>query len=101
VDAYAYYRSSNIVKPTLRSLDSAEDKNTEKKNPHNNSDGSGDDSDDGSSSSEDYIPFRITKPAAAGRIEDMTPLSDGDCLLCIPWVIGLDLKSKQWGTTGI
>ena len=71
VDAYAYYRSSNIVKPTLRSLDSAEDKNTEKKNPHNNSDGSGDDSDDGSSSSEDYIPFRITKPAAAGRIEDM------------------------------
>jgi hypothetical protein len=101
VDAYAYYRSSKIVKPTLRTLDGAEDTSIKKKSPRNNSSNSSDDSDDDGLSSEDFGSLSITKPAAAGRMEDTTPLSDDTCLLCTPWVIGLDMESKQWGTVGI
>lgn len=31
------------------------------------------------------------------RKEDLTPLTDEQCLLCTPWVNGFDLKAKEWG----
>lgn len=36
-----------------------------------------------------------TKPN--GRVEDLTELSEEQCLLTTPWLIGFDLKRKQWG----
>ena len=32
------------------------------------------------------------------RIEELDDLTDENCLLATPWVIGFDLKSKQWGS---
>lgn len=40
----------------------------------------------------------VTPKARSGfRSEDCTPLSEEHCLLATPWVIGMDLKRKEWG----
>jgi len=31
------------------------------------------------------------------RKEDLSPLTDEQCMLASPWVKGFDLKSKEWG----
>ena len=42
--------------------------------------------------------MEAAKPTkSADRSEDLTPLTDEECLLTTPWVIGMDLKTKKWG----
>ncbi|KAK5659597.1 hypothetical protein OQA88_801 [Cercophora sp. LCS_1] len=37
------------------------------------------------------------KPVSIERKEDLTVLSDEQCMLANPWVLAMDLKTKQWG----
>jgi hypothetical protein len=108
VDAYAYYRSNNIVAPTLQPLGSRSGSiGQAKMDTHRESNGdNGCGSDTESSEGEDGAVPRgdVTspraKPSNTGRTENLEPLSDEQCLLATPWVIGLDLKSKEWGKLG-
>jgi hypothetical protein len=31
------------------------------------------------------------------RSEDLTPLTDEQCIITTPWLKGMDLKTKEWG----
>lgn len=92
VDAYAYYRSCNIVKPKLRPLSGEEtsDDETEAADP--------DLSDTPYEMDFSAAPVE-TSTAAKGpaeRTEDLQPLTDEQCLLSTPWMKGFDLKAKEW-----
>ena len=92
VDAYAYYRSCNLVKPKRRSL-YKEDEEDEK-----------DDDEDAQVSDTPYnAKFTVAEteatPVAKGpaeRVEDLRPLTEEHLLLTSPWLKGFDLKSKEW-----
>lgn len=32
-----------------------------------------------------------------GRNEDLSPLTDEQCLIADPWLMAFDLKAKRWG----
>lgn len=36
-------------------------------------------------------------PYLWGRNEDLSPLTDEQCLIADPWLLGFDLKAKRWG----
>ena len=104
VHAYAYYRSNNIVAPTLQPFGSRSGTigqakiDTHAEGDDDNGSGSDTESyegDDGAVPRGDVTSPR-SKPANTGRTEHLEPLSDEQCLLATPWVIGLDLKSKEW-----
>ncbi|KAH8597790.1 hypothetical protein B0O99DRAFT_592342 [Bisporella sp. PMI_857] len=92
VDAYAYYRSCNIVKPTLRSLYPEVDEET------------GEETEEDELSDTPYeTNFSVapveTASAAKGpaeRTEDLRLLTDEQCMMATPWLKGFDLKSKDW-----
>ncbi|KAG9234050.1 hypothetical protein BJ875DRAFT_484556 [Amylocarpus encephaloides] len=97
IDAFAYYRSCNIVKPELKPLCEEVRGQEEKQKDEDREDS---DSDDGSSDSSTAAGPALTtlvtnEPVA--RKEDLRSLTDEQCLLATPWLIGLDLKSKEWG----
>ncbi|UKZ54076.1 hypothetical protein TrVGV298_007881 [Trichoderma virens] len=107
VDAFAYYASCKVVKPNLRPLeseeklksdDSSEDDDGYKVQRRRRSDAS-----NSSLSSEESIAIEELKLTVKSsetkfeRKEDLTPLTDDQCLLCTPWVNGFDLKAKEWG----
>ncbi|KAH9883598.1 P-loop containing nucleoside triphosphate hydrolase protein [Xylariomycetidae sp. FL2044] len=91
VDAYAYYRSCNIVKPKLRSLyaDNNEEEIT---------------TDDTEMSDTAYetnfsvAPLEVETAAKgpAERDEDLRPMTEEQALMASPWLKGFDLKSKDW-----
>ncbi|KAK8079549.1 hypothetical protein PG997_007367 [Apiospora hydei] len=92
VDAYAYYRGCNIVKPKLRSLSVEETSEDEVEVP---------DPDLSDTPYEmDFSAAPVeTSTAAKGpaeRTEDLRALTDEQCLLSTPWMKGFDLKSKEW-----
>ncbi|KAK0717519.1 P-loop containing nucleoside triphosphate hydrolase protein [Lasiosphaeria miniovina] len=104
IDAYAYYHSQSLVKPKLRSLS-----HDEPLEPETNADKDGnEDGDNGDAANQDTSEtssmvdvqnemVAISQPSTnIERNEDLTPLSDADCLLATPWVIGLDMKTKDW-----
>jgi hypothetical protein len=93
VDAYAYYRSCNQVKPTLRALSPNE--------------GDGDEemiNDDNELSDTPYetnfsvapVETAMAAKGPAERSEDLQPLSDEQCMMASPWMKGFDLNSKDW-----
>ncbi|KAF7555173.1 hypothetical protein G7Z17_g2404 [Cylindrodendrum hubeiense] len=93
VDAYAYYRICNIVKPKLRPLSGEVVEDSDE----------ADDDDGDACMSETAFETKFTvapvetATAAKGpaeRTEDMTPLSEDELLMTTPWVKGFDLKSK-------
>ncbi|KAH9987836.1 hypothetical protein F4779DRAFT_611294 [Xylariaceae sp. FL0662B] len=92
VDAYAYYRSCNIVKPKLRSLYGEDD------------DTSSPAADEIETAETDYqskfsaAPLEVESGAKnpAERSEDIRPLSEEHLLMTTPWLKGFDLKSKSW-----
>lgn len=103
IDGFAYYQSNNIVKPSLRPLNNQDDsdsENEEDKHSHREDSGS---SDSGSVASGDVLeegPEMATTtdiPGESSRVEDLTPLTDEECLLVNPWLRGLDLRTKEWG----
>jgi hypothetical protein len=117
IDSYAYYRSNDIVKPTLLALrgsggaadpeagdqpdEDAEDADAEDTGTeHDDSEDVGADADgdaeDAEDSSDDVETAIVPQPNAK-RVEDLTPLSDDHCLLTNPWMIGFDLDKKKWG----
>ncbi len=38
----------------------------------------------------------VTKATDVSRNEQFAPMTDEHCLLAIPWVKGMDLKTKEW-----
>lgn len=58
------------------------------------------DDDDGSPKQRRDGPnMRAKRPAdqTPGRCEVLDALSDEECLLATPWVVGFDLKTQDWG----
>ncbi|KAL7807587.1 P-loop containing nucleoside triphosphate hydrolase protein [Trichoderma gracile] len=106
VDAFAYYASCKVVKPNLRPLES----NTEKEDSDSNDEDGykvrrrrrGSDSSTSTSSSEDSADadeHKLTIKARETKLErkeDLTPLTDEQCILTTPWIHGFDLKAKEW-----
>lgn len=98
-----------MVKPNLRPFHSEE----EKPNGVNQSDADDDGyiirrrrrsdaSEDSAASEEPAARDELKLTVKSGetkleRNEDLTPLTDEECLLCTPWVHGFDLKAKDWG----
>jgi hypothetical protein len=104
IDAYAYYRNYNVPKPVLRSLSGDQKMPSDPKgksadtNCGRDEEHSADTSSDTSSMvdvHEDMVA--ISMPAKVERVEDLSPMSDEGCLLATPWVIGMDMKTKDWG----
>ncbi|KAF4630774.1 hypothetical protein G7Y89_g7370 [Cudoniella acicularis] len=96
IDAFAYYRSCNIVKPELRPLFDTQEK-------HKNVIGTDTANKESikSSNGKDYIvegsELTVTPMTkAVSRCEDLRTLTDEHCLLSTPWLKGLDLKTKEW-----
>ncbi|KAH7127593.1 P-loop containing nucleoside triphosphate hydrolase protein [Dactylonectria macrodidyma] len=94
VDAYAYYRSCNIVKPSLRPVSAAKQD---------------EDEEDGVDESESLdadgyktnfsvaqVETRSKAKGPAERAEDLSPLTDDELLMTTPWVKAFDLKSKDF-----
>ncbi|KAK6852737.1 hypothetical protein PG990_010388 [Apiospora arundinis] len=92
VDAYAYYRSCNIVKPKLRPLSGEETagEEVEAADP--------DLSDTPYEMDFSAAPVEVSTAAKgpAERTEDLHTLTDEQCLLSTPWMKGFDMKSKEW-----
>ncbi|QYT02129.1 AAA+-type ATPase [Trichoderma simmonsii] len=108
VDAFAYYASCKVVKPNLRPLDSEEkpkaDESSEDEDgykvrrPRRRSDASTSSSSSEEEAAIDELELTVkSSETKLERKEDLTPLTDEQCLLCTPWVNGFDLKSKEWG----
>lgn len=93
IDAYAYYRSNNIVKPDLRSLDGSESVDATGAEAA----GSDDEYQPAVNDDGDQETNGSGHRAADERVEDLTELSDEHALLTAPWLIGFDLKAKNWG----
>lgn len=126
VDAFAYYRSNTLVKPTMRGLRDTEGENATNEEVENEEEAGGNEEADGdeevvdheeeadeeevdnndevdNGETEDEEP-PMGSPASAtqqsmskDRAEDLAELSDAECLMTSPWLIGYDLKQKQWG----
>ncbi|PHH93223.1 hypothetical protein CDD83_10161 [Cordyceps sp. RAO-2017] len=99
VDAFAYYMSTNEVKPRLLPLCSAKRETTKTGEERDASDSKSVSDTDSDLSSIVDGPELSVKPAntKAERQEDLEALADEHCLLATPWVFGFDLKDKQWG----
>ncbi|KAH7035535.1 uncharacterized protein B0I36DRAFT_382223 [Microdochium trichocladiopsis] len=95
VDAYAYYRSSNLVRPKLRALSGSGDDEGK-----DGSDANKDDAQMEDSGFEAQYALPVDdSPAAKGpaeRIEHIEPLTEEQLLMTTPWVKGFDLKAKHW-----
>lgn len=110
VDAYGYYQTNNIVKPQLRQLVSPEEDDAQADSSSENSPSSDEENDCDSSLSDegnDCDSPVVNGPdmtaakslnKAITRCEVLDGLTDDQCLLATPWLRGLDLKTKEWGT---
>ncbi len=99
LDAYAFYQTNNMVKPQLRQLASTEADGSE---ISSSSDSSGVivEESDGDPPVADGPDMTATNSLtkATARCEVLDRLTDDQCLLATPWLRGLDLKTKEWGT---
>lgn len=93
VDAYAYYRSCNLVKPVLRPL-------TPEKDDGDSEEGKEDAEFSDTPYETDFAIAPVESASAAKgpaeRSEDLQALTDEHCLLATPWMKGFDMKSKDW-----
>ncbi|KAK3904186.1 P-loop containing nucleoside triphosphate hydrolase protein [Staphylotrichum tortipilum] len=116
IDAFAYYRSNNLVKPAMRILrETAEANDNDTELVESN--GDGDDNEEADNGEAEYekdaevdeaevddeetpvaAPMSVTRQSKSNsRVEDLPELSDVECLLATPWLVGYDLKQKEWG----
>ncbi|KXJ95673.1 hypothetical protein Micbo1qcDRAFT_187561 [Microdochium bolleyi] len=96
VDAYAYYRSCNIVRPKLRALSGSDEDETDENG--NTADKDDAQMEDNEFEAQYALPVDDS-PAAKGpaeRIETLVPLAEEQLLMATPWVKGFDLKAKHW-----
>ena len=93
VDAYAYYTSNDIVKPTL-------DVSRDQDAPGKHATKTPIDTEvNASKTNEDpkFATVRVEKNTTAEkRVENLSPFTDEQHLLATPWVRAFDLKTKQW-----
>ncbi|KAM0810538.1 putative AAA+ ATPase domain-containing protein [Seiridium cardinale] len=93
IDAYAYYRSCNLVKPMLRALYADEDE-------QDGDEEQGDAEMPDTQYETDFAVAPVESASAAKgpaeRNEDLRRLTDEHCLLATPWLKGFDMKSKDW-----
>jgi hypothetical protein len=95
VDAYAYYRVCNIVKPILRPLAAHKAEESEEDDD--------DDSNDVLDSDGYNSNFKVAQVEAPSqakgpmdRAEELAPLTDDELLMTCPWMKGFDFKSKSF-----
>ncbi|KAL2123552.1 hypothetical protein VTJ04DRAFT_4007 [Mycothermus thermophilus] len=92
VDAYAYFKSTNAEKPSLRCLSrpsgSSSDATTEETQSQNKDEPNTDENNKTDTSS---------PKAKNGRVEELLELTEQELLMASPCVIGFDLKLKKWG----
>ncbi|KAH6871416.1 P-loop containing nucleoside triphosphate hydrolase protein [Thelonectria olida] len=95
VDAEAFYRVCNVVRPKLRPLGGQVDSDSDEADE--------DEVDARMSDTEFEAKFTVAPIEAATaakgpaeRTEDLTPLSEEELLMTTPWVKGFDLKSKEF-----
>ncbi|KAI2629533.1 P-loop containing nucleoside triphosphate hydrolase protein [Hypoxylon sp. NC1633] len=91
VDAYAYYHSQNLVKPTLRTLQRAYEKSAGAAKKDKRADAT-----DGATTSPPPVSRILGGRPPAERSQDLRPLTDDECLMASPWVVAFDFKSKDW-----
>ncbi|KUJ21199.1 P-loop containing nucleoside triphosphate hydrolase protein [Mollisia scopiformis] len=98
VDAFAYYSSHSIPKPSLRSLvDEEEPIRTPKpQKDWDTTDIPNSDSDSEVMVEGNELQVVVTKDTNISRNENFTAMTDEHCLLATPWVKGMDLKTKEW-----
>jgi hypothetical protein len=95
VDAYAYYRSCNIVKPVLRPVKAAVETNDDGGNVAADNDAL----DSNGFESKFAVAEVDSSSKAKGpaeRNEQISPLSDEELLMTTPWVKGFDMKAKEF-----
>lgn len=88
-----------MVKPQLRQLVSPEEDDAQGDSPSGNSSSSGEESDcDAPVAGGPDMTAAKSLNKAIARYEVLDSLTDDQCLLATPWLRGLDLKTKEWGT---
>ena len=99
IDAYSYYQTKNTVKPQLRQLVSPEEDDAQGDPSSENSSSPGEESDcDAPVAGGPDMTAAKSPNKAIARCEVLDSLTDDQCLLATPWLRGLDLKTKEWGT---
>lgn len=99
VDAYGYYQTKNTVKPQLRQLVPPEEDDAQGDSSSGNSSSSDEESDcDAPVAGCSDMTAAKSPNKAIARCEVLDSLTDDQCLLATPWLRGLDLKTKEWGT---
>lgn len=110
VDAYAFYRSCNLVKPKLRPLVPQEGEDEDDGEVEDEDEDQDEDEDEEEAPEDtemtpaDYDNGFAIAPAEsasaakgpAERNEELQPLTSEHCLLATPWMKGFDMKSKDW-----
>ncbi|GAW17501.1 hypothetical protein ANO14919_069580 [Xylariales sp. No.14919] len=103
IDTHAYYTSRNMAKPDMKPLPGPEDsKDIESRDNEDDVNMDTDNERVPPESSRDSRSAAISveeNPRAGGpvkRVENLQPLTDEQCLLATPWVMGFDLRSKDW-----
>ncbi|KAI0107147.1 P-loop containing nucleoside triphosphate hydrolase protein [Nemania sp. FL0031] len=103
IDAYAFYLSRGIVKPTLSPLgtskaNACQDDTSKDRRPLSRRSSTSSSCSSRVDSDEDRPPMTATKKLnkAIVRVEVLDKLTDEECLLATPWVKGFDLKTKEW-----
>ncbi|KAK4225058.1 P-loop containing nucleoside triphosphate hydrolase protein [Podospora fimiseda] len=86
IDTHAYYKSINQVPGD--SGTAVNGSNEEEQTDEQNADATNNASD---------LDAVSTPRQTTDRKEDLSPLSDEECLMTSPWLIGFDLKAKKWG----
>lgn len=106
IDAFAYYSTMNVIPPYLRDMTYESDlisKESTSRSPSRSSNEIGDSNEiqstgDPSPSSFVHVDLPSTQSADDnGRDEDLIRLTDAQCLMTDPRILGFDLKSKIWG----
>ncbi|KAL2270610.1 hypothetical protein VTJ83DRAFT_2794 [Remersonia thermophila] len=94
IDAYAYYKSNNLVKSRLRALDEASSLAETEANQQCNP---GKDKENEPESDSFQPEAAVASTPVAKRVEELPDLTEDQLLMASPWVIGFDLKRKSWG----
>ncbi|KAK3323006.1 P-loop containing nucleoside triphosphate hydrolase protein [Apodospora peruviana] len=111
IDAYAYFKINNSVPTALRALgtDYVDNGDDDAAADTGSNTGGDDNADVDHSHSSSAVVIQPGdgcsstggggggKPGCGGRGEILTPLSDQELLLTAPWMIGMDMKTKEWG----
>jgi hypothetical protein len=107
IDAFAYYRGNDLVKLSLKPLEGTQEESrrgrmAEKSSQSRSSSASRSDSwqdaDDGVYEGPEMTAVKSVSTARS-RVEFRSHLTDEQCLLATPWLRGLDLQTKEWGTS--